>query len=159
MAVGKYDTHVKPKLLLIEAWCRDGLTDLDMCSNLGISEDSFYKYKKEHNEFSESLKRGKEVIDVMVENALLKAALGYEYEELKETDTGTERMTKVAHPNTTALIFWLKNRKQKDWRDKQEFDSINHNTNQDLTNLEPSDRRARIDELNRRRGNGTHTAP
>jgi len=37
MAVGKYDTHVKPKLLLVEAWARDGLTDVQICDNLGIS--------------------------------------------------------------------------------------------------------------------------
>jgi hypothetical protein len=122
MAVGKYDTHVKPKLLLIEAWARDGLTDLDMCKNLDISEDSFYKYKKEHNEFSEALKKGKEVIDVMVENALLKAALGYDYEEDGIGKDGVYSLKKVAHPNTTALIFWLKNRKSAAWRDKQDID-------------------------------------
>lgn len=122
MAVGKYDTHVKPKLLLIEAWCRNGLTDKDIAKNLGIAESTFYEYKKEHRELSESLKSGKEVIDTMVENALLKAALGYGYEETKETADGFERMNKVAHPNTTALIFWLKNRNQKDWKDKQEIE-------------------------------------
>lgn len=122
MAVGKYDTHVKPKLLLIEAWCRNGLTDKMIATNLDISEESFYKYKREHAEFADTLKSGKEVIDTMVENALLKAALGYGYEETKETADGFERMNKVAHPNTTALIFWLKNRNQKDWRDKQEMD-------------------------------------
>lgn len=122
MAVGKYDTHVKPKLLLIEAWARDGLTDIQMAEKLGISEASFYKYRNEHEEFTEALKNGKEIIDTMVENALLKAALGYEYEERKITEEGVERMKKVAHPNTTALIFWLKNRKPREWRDKQELE-------------------------------------
>lgn len=124
MAVGKYDTHVKPKLLLIEAWARDGLTDEDIYKNLDISHDSFYKYKKEHPELTEALKRGKEVIDVMVENALLKAALGYDYteEELNKMTGDPIELRKVAHPNTTALIFWLKNRKPKAWRDRQEID-------------------------------------
>lgn len=122
MAVGKYDTHVKPKLLLIEAWCRDGLTDIQIADRLGISEASFYKYRTEHEEFTESLKNGKEVIDTMVENALLKAALGYEYSEDQATAQGVYSVNKVAHPNTTALIFWLKNRKPKDWRDKQELE-------------------------------------
>lgn len=122
MAVGKYNTHVKPKLLLIEAWCRDGLTDEQIYTNLKISHDSFYTYKKDHPEFSDTLKRGKEEIDVMVENALLKAALGYEYEEETATKEGIETLRKVAHPNTTALIFWLKNRKSKEWRDKQEVE-------------------------------------
>jgi len=142
MAVGKYDTHVKPKLLLVEAWCRNGLTDLDMCKNLGISEDSFYKYKKEHDEFSEVLKRGKEVIDTMVENALLKAAMGYEYEETRQTPEGIERSTKVAHPNTTAMIFWLKNRNQRDWRDKQDIEhsgTVKQEIKHDLKKLSPKE--------------------
>lgn len=118
----KYETHVQPKLMLIEAWARDGLTDADMCKNLDVGKDAFIEYKKRYPEFAEALTRGKEVIDVMVENALLKAALGYEYEETKESENGFERTTKRAHPNTTALIFWLKNRKPKEWRDKQELE-------------------------------------
>ena len=122
MAVGKYDTHVKPKLLLVEAWARDGLTDVQICDNLGISVASFHNYKNEHLEFLEALKNGKEVIDIMVENALLKAAMGYEYTETKETGNALEITNKYAQPNTTALIFWLKNRKPKEWRDKQDID-------------------------------------
>jgi len=122
MAVGKYDTHVKPKLLLVEAWARNGLTDKEIAKNLGIAEGTLYEYKKEHGEFSESLKNGKEVIDTMVENALLKAALGYDFEEDGIGKDGVYSLKKVAHPNTTALIFWLKNRNPKDWRDKQELE-------------------------------------
>lgn len=118
----KYDSHVKPKLLLIEAWARDGLTHEQICANLGISIDSFWRYRDEYSELSDALKNGKEVIDVMVENALLKAAMGYEYEETKETADGFERTTKYAQPNTTALIFWLKNRRPKEWRDKQDIE-------------------------------------
>ena len=122
MAVGKYDTHVKPKLLLIEAWARDGLTLDQIADNLGIAKSTLCEYQKIHSDLSDSLKNGREVIDTMVENALLKAALGYTYEETKETADGFERSTKMAHPNTTALIFWLKNRKPKEWRDKQELE-------------------------------------
>jgi transcriptional regulator with XRE-family HTH domain len=122
MAVGKYDTHVKPKLLLIEAWARNGLTLEQIADNLGIAKSTLCEYQKEHTDLSDSLKKGKEVIDTMVENALLKAALGYEFEEEAMGKMGVERLTKYAHPNTTALIFWLKNRNQKDWRDKQDID-------------------------------------
>ena len=118
----KYDSHVKPKLLLIEAWARDGLTEADICKNLDVSNDSFIEYKKQYPELVETLKNGKEVIDVQVENALLKAALGYEYEEDGIGKDGVYRLTKYAHPNTTALIFWLKNRKSKVWKDKHEID-------------------------------------
>ncbi|WP_025686004.1 hypothetical protein [Paenibacillus maysiensis] len=117
----KYESHVQPKLLLIEAWARDGLTEADICKNLDVGKDAFISYKKEYPELVEALKNGKEVIDVMVENALLKAALGYEYVEDGVGKDGVYSLTKYAHPNTTALIFWLKNRKPKSWRDKQEI--------------------------------------
>ena len=132
MAKSKWD-DVKDKLFLVENWTRDGLTDKQIASNLGISEDTFYKYKKEHSEFSESLKKGKEVVDYEVENALLKRALGYEYiettrERFWNEAKGihemkiTKEVTKQVPPDTTAQIFWLKNRKPKEWRDKQQIE-------------------------------------
>lgn len=67
---------------LVEAWARDGLIDEEIAKRLGISRDTFYKYKKEYAVFSEALKKGKEVVDYAVESALLKRALGYEYVEV-----------------------------------------------------------------------------
>lgn len=116
----KYDTHVKPKLLLIEAWARDGLTLDQIADNLGIARSTLCDYQNQYTDLSDALKNGREVIDAMVENALLKAALGYDYEEDQATAQGVYSVKKVAHPNTTALIFWLKNRKPAAWRDKQE---------------------------------------
>jgi hypothetical protein len=122
----KYETHVKPKLLLIEAWARDGLTVEQIADNLGIAKSTFCVYQNEHAELSDALKNGREVIDVMVENALLKAALGYDYreEELNKVTGEPIELRRVAHPNTTALIFWLKNRKPAQWRDKQELEHL-----------------------------------
>ena len=57
MAKSKYETHVKDKLILIEAWARNGLTDEQIAKNLGIGKTTFYKYLSEHNELSELLKR------------------------------------------------------------------------------------------------------
>ena len=129
MAKSKYETHVKDKLILVEAWARNGLTDEQIAKNLGISKDTFYKYKKENTDFSDSLKRGKEVVDIEVENALLKRALGYKYDEVtkeRNEDTGeleiTKVVTKEVQPDTTAQIFWLKNRKPGEWRDRKEID-------------------------------------
>lgn len=122
----KYYTHVEPKLLLIEAWARDGLTDADIYTNLGIGKDAFIAYKKQYPELNEILKRSKAEADILVENALYKRALGYEYiettEELMEGGKMkvTKRVTKQVNPDTTAQIFWLKNRRPKEWRDKQE---------------------------------------
>lgn len=129
MAKSKYETNVKDKLLLVEAWARNGLTDEQIAKNLGISKDTFYKYKKEHVDFSDSLKRGKEVIDIEVENALLRRALGYKYDEVtKELNETTGKLqvskivTKEVVPDTTAQIFWLKNRKPLEWRDKRDVE-------------------------------------
>ena len=132
MAKSKWE-DIKNKLTLIEGWARDGLTNEQIAENLGIGKTTFYKMIKEHSELSEHLKKGKEVIDYEVENALLKRALGYKYEEKtyesiydKELDTHTERLTKrvtkQVAPDTTALIFWLKNRKPKQWRDKVDIE-------------------------------------
>ena len=123
MAKSKWDV-VKYKLVLVEAWARDGLTDCQIAKNLGISESTLNKYKLDHSEFLESLKKGKEVVDVEVENALLKRALGYEYTETKVEESekdGTKTVVtkKFIPPDTTAQIFWLKNRKPIQWRDKQ----------------------------------------
>jgi hypothetical protein len=135
----KYESHVKPKLTLIEAWARDGITDEQIAANLGVAYSTFRDHKAEYPALAAALKNGKEVIDVMVENALLKAALGYEYEEVTENGLGTSTTTKVAHPNTTALIFWLKNRKPKEWRDKQDLElsgTVQTNVKHDLKKLD-----------------------
>lgn len=123
MAKSKYLTHVKPKLELVECWARDGLTDEQISNNLGIHISTFYDYKKNYSEFSEALKKGKEIIDYQVENALLKRALGYEYEEITyEHGEETKRVLKHVVGDTTAQIFWLKNRKPQQWRDKKDIE-------------------------------------
>lgn len=119
----KYETHVAPRLEEIKDWCRNGATDEEIAKRLGISRDSFYQYKKEFSDFSDTLKETKEIVDAQVENALLKRALGYEYKEVtKKVVDGELKVTKVITkqvvPDTTAQIFWLKNRRPDKWRDK-----------------------------------------
>jgi len=123
MAKSKWETHVKDKLILVEGWARDGLTDEQIAKNLGIGTRTFYEYKEKYPQFSQSLKRGKEVVDTEVENALLKRALGYTYdeetyEELSDGTSKSKTVTKHIPGDTTAQIFWLKNRKPGVWRDK-----------------------------------------
>ena len=111
------------KLILLEGWARDGLTDEQIAKNMGIAPSTLYEWKKKSKEFSESLKKGKEVIDFEVENALLKRALGYEYEEeTYENGILTKKVKKHVAPDTTAQIFWLKNRKPNTWKDRVETD-------------------------------------
>lgn len=154
----KYQTHVEPKLLLVAAWARNGLTDEDICKNLDVSVAAFSNYKLEYVELKESLKTNKDEADVIVENSLYKRALGYMYDEVTREQkldplTGetalviTKVVTKEVVADTTAQIFWLKNRKKDEWRDRQEIDhsgkvitEIKHDlkklTPEELKNLE-----------------------
>jgi transposase-like protein len=100
MAKGKYEYWKSHDgLLLIEGWARDGLTDEQIAHNIGINVATLYKWKNAHSEICDALKKSKEVADREVENALYKKALS---------------------GDTTAIIFWLKNRRPNDWRDKRE---------------------------------------
>ncbi len=127
----------KDKLLLLEAWARDGLTDEQIAGNVGITVRSLYNWKKKSVPIFQSLKIGKEVADIEVENALRRKALGFrekeqtvstrktvEYENGKRIKEITEpivtEVEKYYPSDTTAQIFWLKNRKPEQWRDKQE---------------------------------------
>lgn len=128
---------------MIEGWARDGLTDEQIAEKMGIAPSTLYEWKKHHSEISESLKRGKEVVDRQVENALLKRALGYKYEEttrelITDKQTGISELvvTKIVEkevvPDTTAQIFWLKNRKPEEWRDKRVVDDSGSNKAEQL---------------------------
>lgn len=129
MAKGKYQKWLtKEGKTLLEAWARDGLTDEQIAHNMGINTATLYRYKQDHREICEALKKGKEVVDIEVENALLKRAKGFEYTETKieESPKDGRKVTltkKFIPPETAAAIFWLKNRKPEQWRDKQADES------------------------------------
>ena len=111
------------KLILLEGWAKSGLTDEQIAKNIGINRTTLYDWKKKETNIADALKKGKEVIDFEVENALLKRALGYEYEEeTYENGILTKKVKKHVAPDTTAQIFWLKNRKPNTWKDKVETD-------------------------------------
>ena len=97
---------------------------------MGISKATLYQWQINYPEFSDALKRGKKPVDDEVENALLKSALGFEYEEtitdtFEHEDGKAYSHTKVykrySPPSNTAQIFWLKNRRPDRWRDKQDI--------------------------------------
>lgn len=126
MAKGKYQEWLtKEGLLRLQGWARDGLTDEQIATNMGISAATLYNWKRDHLDILEALKEGKDVADRQVENALFKSAMGYTFDEVtKELKDDELVVTKVVHkevqPNTTAQIFWLKNRKRAEWRDRVE---------------------------------------
>lgn len=130
--MAKYTQWLEPDgLLMIEGWAREGYTDLQICQAMGISRNTFYTWIKRFKDMHDALKRGKAPVDRMVENALLKRALGYEYKEVTrerilDRKTGqykltvTKETTKVVPPDVVAQIFWLKNRRPDLWREKRQ---------------------------------------
>ena len=91
--------EVEEKVTLIEGWAKDGLTQQQIANNLGIGLSTLKKYKNKSVAIRTALKKGKEVSDYEVENALYKAAI---------------------NGSVSAMIFWLKNRRPDKWKDKKE---------------------------------------
>ena len=119
----KYLTHVQPKLKLIIGWARRGAIDEDIARNLNVGVSTFSKYKNEYPELKEALSQGKEEADITVESALYKRAVGYEYDEITyEGSEEVKRVRKHVAGDTTAQIFWLKNRRPDLWRDVKDID-------------------------------------
>ena len=125
IARGKYHAWLQEdNLIRIENWARMGLTDEQIAKNMGVNKTTLYDWIKKFPDISNSIKKGKAPIDFEVENALFKRAIGYEYEEVEtiiEEIDGKQRkrikkIKKVALPETSAVIFWLKNRKPEQWR-------------------------------------------
>ena len=125
--VTKADEWLQPeKLLLLEDWARQGLFDAQIAKNMGIGEATLYRYKANHPEIKEALRKGKEVVDIEVENAMLKRALGYTVriveQKIDKFGDVHECVRDVHIPgDVTAQIFWLKNRRRQQWRDKVEY--------------------------------------
>jgi hypothetical protein len=103
-----------------------GATDREVAEFFGVVESTLNLWKLNHPEFSEALKVGKDSADNRVEQSLFRRALGYSHDAVKimVVDGKPHREEYVEHfpPDVTACIFWLKNRRKADWRDKQEFE-------------------------------------
>lgn len=143
----KYNNNMP---LLAQGYARQGLSDIQIIKNLGITKTTFYKWldKKNHlfkKEFSDLLKKGKKPVVFEVENALFKRALGYEYTERKMVTLTTpealrdaasrgvalsetnpvvlriENTIKHIAPDVAAAFIILKNKDPENWKDKHEF--------------------------------------
>lgn len=106
--------------------CVLGATDIEIADFFGVSVASLYRWKNEHPEFCESLKVSKEIADDRVERSLFARANGYEHEEVDirvvDKRIVQTRLRKFYPPDTTAAIFWLKNRRPALWRDKTDIE-------------------------------------
>lgn len=136
MAKGKYEQWLEPEgLLKIGGWARDGLTDEQIAQNMGVAYSTFRTWRDKYSALSAVLKKNKDVADRQVENSLFERALGGAHEVRKtfkvkekyyddhgrlcEKEKLVQATDEVYIPgDTTAQIFWLKNRKPEDWRDK-----------------------------------------
>lgn len=106
--------------------CLLGATDKSLAEFFEVTESTINKWKLEHNEFSESIKKGKEIADAEVASKLFHRATGYEHKEddIRAVNGEIVITPTVKHyaPDTTAAIFWLKNRQKDNWRDKQDHE-------------------------------------
>ena len=150
IAKGKFEKWLEPDgLLCLEAWARDGGTDQIIADKMGIAKSTLNDWKVRFPVIMDALKRNKEIVDVEVENALLKKAIGFfqtvkKVHKVKTTKTGkdketgqiiryeTEELVEKEEdvyfpPETVAQIFWLKNRKPDQWREKREPSNENNN--------------------------------
>jgi transposase-like protein len=120
----KYDFWItEDGLTLISGWTRRGLTKEEVAGNIGINPATLYDWIKQFPELDNALKITKDIADCLVENALFKNATGYYYEEEIIIDGSKVSVRKFQKADTTAQIYWTKNRNSTDWRDRTVIDA------------------------------------
>lgn len=120
---GKYETDIKPRFDEITHWLRSGASEKQIYENLGITKDTFYRYKRNYKEFYDLLKNGRQALVMQLRNTLIKKAMGFEYTEVKQYAreengnkvTYVEKTTKTALPDVAALNLCLKNYDPDNW--------------------------------------------
>lgn len=129
-AHNSYERRVKPKLGLVEAYARHGLSNAKIAESIGVPYTTFQTYMDERPELEEALEKGREQAELHVENALLKTALGFtslevvkERRQVGEDSNGnpiykmipTKKTYKQVAPNVQAIQYWLENRSSNNW--------------------------------------------
>lgn len=114
-------------LELIKNWSRNTFTKSEIADRMGVNLNTLLKWQKQYVEINEAMNVTREIVDFQVENAVLKAALGYKTKEIKVTvgkkvvngemvEMLKETTVKEVPPNIKAAMFWLNNRKFDDWK-------------------------------------------
>jgi len=114
----------------MEKLYKKGWTDVEVADFLEITETTISLWKKTHKEFFAQVYDWKDEADSKVEEALYNRALGYSHPETrvmsvsdgKDQGSHIEKIEIERHypPDTKAIEFWLKNRRGKYWKEKQE---------------------------------------
>lgn len=148
-------------LMLLECWTRDGYTFEDIANKIGITMNTLRWWRKQYPEINEALKKGREIIDYKVENALLKSALGYKTKEVKVIttmrhgkviETIKEVTDKEQAPNVSAIQCWLYNRLPQKWKNMNSraniLDDIDEDTSIQVTVTRASKQNAQSESNN-----------
>lgn len=127
MAIGRPSKYRKEYAEQARKLCAQlGATEADIAQFLGVATRTVERWKIEHKDFCRALKLGKKVADERVEQSLYRRATGYMHESEKifqyEGKVVRAKTVEQYPPDTTACIFWLKNRDKANWRDKQELE-------------------------------------
>ncbi|WP_294591612.1 helix-turn-helix domain-containing protein [uncultured Bacteroides sp.] len=147
--MGRKSSFKEEYIQLAENYALLGATDDEMADFFGVSKQTLNKWKKDYPEFLDSLKKGKSIADANVASRLYNRAIGYDCKATKfATAEGkiTDSKEYIEHypPDTTAAIFWLKNRQPEKWRDKKELDA-NVNLGDELESLTDEQLKSIID--------------
>lgn len=148
----KYHTHILPYLQEIKFWIRSGMTENSIAAKLGVSHDTWYRYKKEHSEFFDAVKQGHEKTNALVFDKLLQRIQGMEVkeEEFRTDEEGNiiERKIKRKElpPDVAAIQFYLRNRIPElfNTAEKQE---ISHSGGVDFKNVSTEELQERLKKL------------
>lgn len=135
MAGGRPTKYTPENLSMVRMLAKLGATNQEMAEALNVTLSTFHLWRNTHEEFSDAIKVGKDAADDRVAESLYQRAMGYSHPELdiRVIDGAIVETQVIKHyaPDTTAAIFWLKNRRPQEWRDKQE---IEHTGEVSLTN-------------------------
>ena len=121
----RYETEIKPHIEEIKNAVSSGATVEEIASAFNIAVSTLHKYKAEKKELKDAFARGREKVVIEIKAALLKKALGFEYEEEKrvgrkdkngENIILVEKYKRYSTPSETAANMLLRNYDE-NWRD------------------------------------------
>lgn len=124
MAGGRPTSYKAEYAQQAEKLCKLGATDAELADFFNVNTTTIWRWQSAQEEFCKALKRGKEAADERVERSLYAKATGYTHEAVKIfMPAGADKPVYASYqehvpPDTTACIFWLKNRRRDEWRDK-----------------------------------------
>jgi hypothetical protein len=128
---GRKSLYKKEYCRSVEMLCKLGATDKELAEFFEVSEVTLNAWKKQFPQFLKSIKAGKLYADANVVESLYQRALGYKHDDvdIKVVKGKIVKTKLVKHypPDSTAMIFWLKNRRKVEWRDKQDLEVTGKN--------------------------------